>query len=241
MNSFFIPQQDWNLKNLHLLGEEFHHCIRVLRKSAGDQIRVFNGKGSWAICSISEIKSEILSLSIIDKGVQDIPNFCITLCQAIPKSSVIESLLPKCAELGVKEIQLLICQHSPLSLKMAEKKLEKWKKILLMACKQSGQFHLPNLLPILDFSEWIKYFHSDGLKVLGSLEKDSSSLHSIIEKKIKSAHLLIGPEGDFAEEEFSSSLKAGFLPVSFGSLIMRVETAAIYGLSILNYEMQNKD
>ena len=76
---------------------------------------------------------------------------------------------------------------------------------------------------------------------MASLGQATRPLRSVLQQYPATTHatLLIGPEGDFSAAESAAALAAGFLPVSLGSIVLRVETASLYGLSALRYQFGN--
>jgi 16S rRNA (uracil1498-N3)-methyltransferase len=117
----------------------------------------------------------------------------------------------------------------------------RWRKVALSAAKQCQAAWLTEIHPVVPLAEAVYGLRAD-LKIFGSLALDTPTLKSVLGTKlrpaIKSIVLAIGPEGDFTEGETKLLLQANFLPVSFGREVLRTETAAIYGLSVLKYEFR---
>ena len=240
MECFYIPPSRWDLDKLILSEKEFHHCVRVLRKQKGDKIQVFNGEGLYRDCEIAKIHKEELFLKILANGEEEVkfPKFILHL--AIPKFSVMDSLLSKAVELGVDKIQPLITDRSLIKGINLSKKKEKWEQIILGACKQSGHYFLPEILLPLSFDSWINDFSGQGLKIVASLFPNAKKASEVFKsEEEKEIHFLVGPEGDFTNEEMNLAIRKEFMPVSFGSFVLRVETAVIYGLSLLQYEFRH--
>ena len=163
----------------------------------------------------------------------------ITLAQAIPKGKNMDFIVQKSVELGVAAIQPLVTRNTVVQ--PGEGKSDKWRRTALEACKQCGQDTLPEIAEPLPFDRWIE-LQADvrGLKLIASLATGAMPMRAVLRDfpATREATLLVGPEGDFSPEETAAALAVGFLPVSLGSIILRVETATIFCLSALRYEFE---
>jgi 16S rRNA (uracil1498-N3)-methyltransferase len=183
----------------------------------------------------------------------------ITLGQAIPKGKNMDLIVQKAVEIGAAEIAPLISERTIVDLgpKEAEQKTTKWQQIAIEAAKQCGQ----NWLPTVHAPRKLKDFfgatglrpvgtsHSDvattfDLRLIGSLQPDAIHLKKILadyteqhRDRPKNVLMLVGPEGDFTPAELGLAKTNGCLPITLGPVILRVETAAIYCLSVLSYEL----
>ena len=150
-----------------------------------------------------------------------------------------ELIVQKSVELGVSSIQPLISAHTVARPDSLRKKQLKWQRIALEACKQCGQNFLPKIKEPVLFSDWLKSDPKFETAVVAALDDRAVHLKTILADSpvTGSVALLIGPEGDLSSEEYQSAYDLGFKPVSFGRIVMRVETATMYGLSILQHEI----
>lgn len=123
----------------------------------------------------------------------------------------------------------------------ADKHTERWRKIVLAAAKQCRTAWLTEICPVVPLAEALQTAPAD-LRLFGSLAPETPSLKNILgaisRAAVKSIALAIGPEGDFTEAERALFAAAGFKPAGFGGRTLRVATAVIYGLSVLNYEFR---
>lgn len=239
MNRYFIPPNEWKDENLSLFGEEARHCSRVMRAREGDSIEVFDGKGVSAICRICAIHRDSVSCKIVEQATTPTVSHPITLCQAIPKGGNMELIVQKAVELGVSKIQPLITAHTVARPQAVEKKSSKWQRIALEACKQCGQNHLPEILTPQHFDSWLGDLDFDGTRLIAALGDGAVHLREHFQAQIPQGGimLLVGPEGDFSDKEYGAAFESGFQPISFGKIVMRVETASLYGLSIIQHEL----
>ncbi len=239
MNRYFIPPNEWQDENLSLCGEEAKHCSRVMRAREGDIIEVFNGKGVSAICKIVSIHRDCVSCKIVERTTSPPVTHPITLCQAIPKGGNMELIVQKAVELGVSKIQPLITVHTVARPQAVEKKSSKWQRIALEACKQCGQNHLPEILTPQNFESWLRGLDFDGTRLIAALGDGAMHLRDHFKAQAPQGGimLLVGPEGDFSDKEYGAAFASGFQPISFGNIVLRVETASLYGLSIIQHEL----
>jgi len=155
-------------------------------------------------------------------------------------------IVQKAVEIGAAEVAPLISERTIVNLdkKEAEQKKAKWQQIAIEAAKQCGQ----NWLPQVHAPRKLKDFFSDAgnfdLRLIGSLQPDAIHLKKILgdytdqhRDRPKSVLMLVGPEGDFTPAELALAKTHGCLPITLGPIILRVETAAIYCLSVLSYEL----
>jgi 16S rRNA (uracil1498-N3)-methyltransferase len=236
MARFFLPPSAW-LTEPALSGDEARHLSQVLRMKVGDSIIVFDGHGRRASAEILNISRDRIPLKLKEVLASRTPLPVITLAQAIPKGKNMDLIVQKSVELGIATIQPLITRYTVVQ--PGEGKASKWRRNALEACKQCGQDVLPEITEPLTFDRWISHPHdAAGLKLIASLAPGARPMRDILREHPSTTHatLLVGPEGDFAPEETCAALEAGFIPVSLGSIVLRVETATLFCLSALRYE-----
>lgn len=236
MARFFLPAAEW-AEQPALTGDEARHLAQVLRMKVGERIVVFDGAGHRAAAEILSISRERVGLQLGEISVSLAPLPRITLAQAIPKGKNMDLIVQKAVELGIAKIQPLVTRFTVVQ--PGDGKAEKWQRNALEACKQCGQDALPEVAEPLAFSHWIEtQAQQPGLKLIASLAPGARGLRTILHEHpdTTEATWLVGPEGDFSPEETAAALAAGFLPVSLGAIVLRVETATLHGLSALRYE-----
>ena len=246
MHRFYIPAGHWNLDALKLDEEEAHHALNVLRLKQGDRAVVFNGKGSEATVEIAAASKNSVDLKRIHDA-KSAPLTCqITLAQAIPKGKNMDLIVQKATELGAAEIVPLLSERTVIQYEEGEgaKKRGKWQEVAIEAAKQCGQNWLPEIHAPQSPKE---FFHGNpkfDLMLIASLQPDSLHFKKVLEeymtgqkKKPAKVLILVGPEGDFTPAEISLAKSGGCRPITLGPIVLRTETAAIYCLSILGYEL----
>lgn len=245
MKRAFADQNIWQEKETALSAEESYHLLRVLRAHAGETIEIFDGRGRMARAELISGRKNIAGIKIVPESIcciePHVPAFI--LFQAIPKHSGMELIIQKATELGVQKIVPVITERVVVKLNNAAtaQRVERWRKIALASVKQCQSAWLPEVYPIVSLAGAVAGMKSD-LQVFGSLASQTPAFKEVLRQSdrsaVKSITLAIGPEGDFTGEEQRLLSDANFKPVSFGQEVLRVETAAIFGLSALNYEFR---
>lgn len=240
MPRFYLPPSDWDTEPA-LSGDEARHLSQVLRVKSGEWILVFDGKGRRANAEVLNVSRDRVPLKLgeISRPLAPLP--AISLAQAIPKGKNMDLIVQKSVELGVAAIQPLITRYTVVQ--PGEGKSGKWRRNALEACKQCGQDTLPEIAEPLSFERWIaNQSEAPGLKIIASLAPAARPMREVLRDHpgTTQATLLIGPEGDFSPEETTAALAAGFLPISLGTIVLRVETATLFCLSALRYEFDAK-
>jgi 16S rRNA (uracil1498-N3)-methyltransferase len=230
-----VDKEELEKKVATLSPEESHHLARVLRVQPGQEMTLFDGLGGVADAVIESVSKSAVDARISKSWRVPKPAVEIDLIQAVPKPDRWELVLQKAVELGATTIRPVLTQHT--EFKPNLKKQERWSKIVLNAAQQCEIRWLPALQPLAEFSAVLPSFASYDLVLVGSLYEGSRLFRDIDMTGKKKVALLVGPEGDFSGEEVAAAVEAGAVPVSFGDRILRTETAAIFGLSVLAYEL----
>jgi len=161
-----------------------------------------------------------------------------------------ELIVQKAVEIGAAEIAPIISDRTVVQVdfESAAQKQTKWRQIAIGAAKQCGQNWLPRVRAPRKLPEFFDAVEKDNarfdLRLIGSLQPDAQHLKKILadyssqhEHRPQSVLMLIGPEGDFTPAELALARRHGCRPITLGPIILRVETAAIYCLSVLSYEL----
>ncbi|MEO5804625.1 MAG: RsmE family RNA methyltransferase [Verrucomicrobiota bacterium] len=246
MHRFYLPPDECQGTTLTLTGGEAHHAAQVLRVRSGESVVVLDGAGYEFFCEVCDVSKKVVSLAIRQKSFTPPLPYKITLLQAIPKGKIIESVIQKATELGVARIVPVLSERvtTQLDEESSADKLDKWRLTTIEAIKQCGQPWLPQIdLPITP-KAFLARDEKFELSLVASLQNDSRHPREYFEtflaqkkRKPQSICIWVGPEGDFTLPEMEAIKLAGVLPITLGRLVLRCETAAIYCLSTLNYEL----
>jgi 16S rRNA (uracil1498-N3)-methyltransferase len=246
MHRFYIPPGDWHPDALQLTASEAHHCRNVLRLEPTHKVVLFNGRGHEITAEIVSIDGPEIRLRKLHES-QTPPLRCrITLGQAIPKGKNMDWIVQKAVEIGAAEIAPLLSDRTVVRLdeESAASKQAKWQTVAIEAAKQCGQNWLPQVKTPQTLAEFFQDHRRFDLQLIGSLQSDAMHFKKILAEyagehgdRPGNVLILVGPEGDFTPAELSLARSQGCRPITLGPVVLRVETASIYCLSILSYEL----
>ncbi len=221
--------------------DEYRHFITVLRKKTGDQIRFLDGKGGIYTGRVVSIdKAEPSFKTEIETHRHYPPNSpSITLALALPKGKKFVFIIQKAVELGIKKIIPLESRYSIKQLpatKDKERKLSQWQKTALEAIKQSGNAYLPDITYPVPLTSWQLPTEKDVAKLLFHGQAAAGiSTQAVDLANAREIIMVIGPEGGFSPEEIEFLNGQGCQPINLGSTILRLETAVIASIAIVQY------
>lgn len=247
MHRFYLPPESSPQSGLRLEGREAHHALHVLRLEPGAPVTLLDGAGHTRRCTVAETSKHTLSLSVQETQFTPAPPCPLTLFVALPKGKIIEDIVQKAVELGVQRIVPLLTERvvAQLDADGAAAKREKWQHVAIEAIKQCGAAWLPQVEPPQSITRARTHAANLELHYVGSLQTERRHPRGWLEdfqaqhaRPPRSAGVWIGPEGDFTLAELQAIEAAGAKPITLGQLTLRVETAAIYCLSFLNYELR---
>lgn len=224
MQLFYTPNIEKTDKQIVFPKDESRHIAKVLRKNAGDTLKVTNGKGSLFTAEIIEANPKQCLAKVIKVEEEASKPYRLHLVVAPTKmNDRYEWFLEKATEIGIDEITPIICDHS----ERKTIKLNRYERVLQSAMKQSLHYNLPILNEAISFSGFITT-ETEGQKFIAHCE-DGMERFSLKNqaKPQENITILIGPEGDFSPEEIKLALKNNWKPVSLGESRLRTETAAI--------------
>ena len=220
--------------------EESAHCVRVLRYGVGDQILLTDGKGVTYTAQITNPHPKHCEFTVLSSERQTKGhNFHLHIAIAPTKNvERLEWMVEKCTEIGVDEITPLLCRFS----ERKQLRTDRLAKIILSAAKQSLTPYLPVLNELTPYDEFIRDADEQYKFIAHCYKEDKRNLRdeqlrireqlnnittSPSADNLPSQLILIGPEGDFSEQEIKDALSLGFIPVSLGNSRLRTETAGV--------------
>jgi 16S rRNA (uracil1498-N3)-methyltransferase len=246
MHRFFLPPESCRSSALRLDGREAHHALHVLRLKGGERVTLLDGAGNEFLCDVESTTKDSLTLSVREKHFHPSPPCPVSLFVAIPKGKIIEDIIEKAVELGAHRIVPLLTERvmTQLDAVGAEHKRGKWQQVAVEAIKQCGATWLPCVERPVPLKEFLARGDKPEFTMIGSLQTERRHPREWLKlfqeqhgRLPRSAGVWIGPEGDFTLDELQQIEAAGAKPVTLGRLTLRVETAAIYCLSFLSYEL----
>ncbi len=241
-----IDAAQWAADEIELAPEESHHLVQVLRVRPGERVGLFTGRGQTVEATFVAVRQKRALLRALPatRRTAPPPSVAVTLIQALPKHALMDGIVQKAVELGALAIQPLITERVivRLSSDAAGQRRDRWQKIALEATRQCGAAWMPDVLPVRCLPEIIPDLAHFDLCLVGSLHTDARPFREVVTqprlRSMKRVALIVGPEGDLSEKETLALRDAGAQLASFGKAVFRVETAALYGLSLLHYEFQ---
>lgn len=228
MHVFYAPDID---QEPILPEDESMHCVRVLRLKEGDEINITDGKGYFYTAKITVPHQKRCKVEITEKTFQE-SLWAGHIHMAVAPTKNMdrnEWFAEKATEIGFDELTFLNCRFS-------ERKViknERIDKILVSAIKQSLKARKPILNEMISFDSFIKQTFNGQKFIAHCYTSDKQELKKIISPQ-EDALILIGPEGDFSEEEVAKAIAQGFIPVSISNSRLRTETAALVACHTLN-------
>lgn len=204
---------------------ESKHCIRVLRMARGTAVRLIDGKGNLyeGLISDPDPKKCLITISGVINNFEKRDYRLNLAISPLKNPERFEWFIEKSVEIGVDEITPLICKNT----EKKSIKRERIENIIISAMKQSLKALRPVLNEPVNFETFIE-LESDANRMIAHCRDNikRSSVPDVCSKG-ENAVIMIGPEGDFSEEEIESAIKKGFISVHLGTSRLRTETAGV--------------
>ena len=238
----YSPDALENKTTCELGADNLKYLKQVMRLKSGDRIHIFDGFGREyeAIIKGFSTKTVFIELGRIiptaDKQIR------ITLAQAIPKAGKLDTIVKSVAELGADVIIPFDAARSVgrIADDKSSLKVARWQKIAGEAARSSHSSHIAQVSQVSSFTEMIALASGDALKLIFWEEESQNTIKDILTDETRTAtkdfFIVIGPEGGFSKDEVMMAKETGFISVSLGKQILKVETAAAAILSIIQYE-----
>jgi 16S rRNA (uracil1498-N3)-methyltransferase len=245
MHRFYLPPPLCQGDRLGLSGPEAHHALHVLRLAAGDPVTVLDGAGGVLDCEVAATGRRAVTLAVRRREQQPRPELAVTLFQAVAKTRAMEWIVQKATELGVRRLTPVLTERSVprFAAGEAEHKAARWREIAVEALKQCGTPWLPEILAPAPLAATLEAGRAFELALVAALAPGAGPPRRMLEE-FRARHpgpaeiaVWIGPEGDFTAAELEAIRGTGARPVTLGSRVLRCDTAAVYCLSVLNYEL----
>ncbi len=228
LRSVYLPDPSIRDNRFHITGDEHRHLL-VARLNTGETIEVFDGKGNvWTASVLPSGKRETIAEVTGCRHVLPSPVEVI-LALALIRIAAFEWALEKVVEVGVTRIVPFTASRSNVA---ASARHDRWQRILIEAAKQSKRYYVPSLAVPATFSQVITL---PAASKIVFAERSTGSLKSAL--RGSPVLCLIGPEGGWTDSELAAARERGFNSVTLGAGILKAETAAIVGASLILYEL----
>lgn len=227
----------WTDNTATLRGDQARHLSRVLRAHPGMEFDVVAGGRAW-LARIASLDRDHVHFTLV-RELEAAPALPITLLLSVFKFDRMEWAIEKAVELGCTHIIPVLAERTEKHLALAaEKRVERWRRIAREAAKQSRRSDLPEIAAPARLAEVLAGDDPAALRILLSETEEDQPLLRILEKehKLDSSEVLlaIGPEGGWTAGEIRLFTDAGWHSASLGPRILRVETAVIAALAVVN-------
>ena len=203
--------------------EESHHLSRVLRLRAGEPVSVFDGMGGEWDARIVDASSRAARLAVGAKRDNPVePELHVELVQGACRADRIEWVLQKGTEIGVSAFTIVPFTRSE-GIDPPPARIERWRKIVLEACKQSGR----RIVPAVTSMETAPSLEERDLGIVLDAGSEAPPIGSVVTATDVPAkvRIAVGPEGGFETEEVDALAAAGWRRAGLGPRVLRTETA----------------
>ena len=251
MHRFYLPPDQCQDSVVQLTERDARHAVKVLRIRPDDRFSVLDGIGHELHCQVESAEKANVHARVLSRNnIPPLP-FELQLVQAVTKGKSMDLIIQKATELGASSVIPVLSERSIVHCDEdeANAKQEKWQTIAIEAMKQCGQAYIPRIEKPRSLNATLGSPSIDrsSLSLVASLQPGAGHPRTHIVQHAKEhgdrprkLTLWIGPEGDFTPAEINAIKASGALPVTLGPLILRSETAALYILSAMNYELQTE-
>lgn len=249
MHRFYLPPHQCREAQVQLSERDGKHAVKVLRLREQDRFSVLDGEGRDLHCQVESIERSTVRGRVLSVNTVPELHYQLTLIQAVTKGKSMDLIIQKATELGCRTIVPILSERSVVQCDSEEalSKQEKWQTLAIEAVKQCGQAWLPKIEKPAALDAFLaqRPGNPDRLPLLASLQPGALHPRQHIDTfrsekgEPKLVDIWIGPEGDFTPAEINTIKGSGALPITLGPLILRSDTAALYTLSVLNYELQS--
>ncbi|MGB4588134.1 MAG: RsmE family RNA methyltransferase [Clostridiaceae bacterium] len=234
MHKFFTEEIDENVAVI--TGDDHKHLFKVLRLKVGDEVLVNDLKGIDFLGKITTIDKESTIVELKKRILENNESeLSITLYQGLPKAGKMDLIVQKNTELGVTRIVPVITERVIVKNSSEYKKMDRLKRIILEASKQSKRSMIPEVMEPIEFKEAFPLMFSHDVLIVPYENAENYGLSKLKHEMpfIKSCGILVGPEGGFTDEEIKELEESGAKIVTLGKRILRTETAGFAAVTML--------
>lgn len=234
MSRFFAPPDQFDAEKIRLDENETRHLRDVLRFREGDKVNVFDGEGNEFLTVVEQIAKRETVLSIISAIAPAAPESLLdlTVCASILKGEKSNFAVQKAVELGVNSFVPMITARCDVKPKDSEKRVARWRKIVLEASKQCGRAKLMAVTEVTDLETAFAANQTSNLSMLFT-EREGSKFSAASTPASVTAYF--GPEGGWDDSELAMAKGVGAQLVTFNGRIMKADTAVLAISAILQH------
>lgn len=243
MHKFFVPIDNFYNEKVIIEGDDVKHIYKVLRLEEGQEILINDLHGKEYRCKLIDVNKKEVTANIIEEvSISKESPIEISLFQGLPKSAKMDLIVQKNTELGVSHITPIITKRVIVKTELKEyKKLDRWNRIALEACKQCKRSLIPTIEEPLEFDDLLAKLNEFDLVLVPYENAENHGIKYVMNnidiKCVRSVAIIIGPEGGFEEDEIELLRENGSYVITLGPRILRTETAGFTAVSLISYEL----
>ncbi len=231
MNRFTVDKGSIGTEHIDITDtQDVRHLTRVLRVRIGEDVFISDGEGAGYIATLDTVaaRARLVIKERLPVRRRDQRSVRLTVACAVPKAAFFEEVIDKGTQLGVDAFVPLLTERGLRDEASCLKKMPRWERVRRTAARQSGVLFMPELARPVPFKDFLPLLREHDLKLLPHLCEQARGLTEVFQGFERGrVVVLIGPEGDFSQDEIRSALDAGCAGVSLGCSVLRVDTAAI--------------
>ncbi|MNS78711.1 Ribosomal RNA small subunit methyltransferase E [compost metagenome] len=249
MRRYWIEKKDLFQNQVNFTGDVFHHVFEVCRQEVGSKFEVLTEDSKAYLVEVTGVfKKNANALVIEERIIPPLKRPHIHLVLAVSRFPVMDAIMEKAVEMGVKSIQPVFTEFSFLRKqdKLSDNKKDRWDKIVRSATQQSGRGDVMQVQEPLELATVLSsinqkpgsvgLFAYEGPSTLGIKDYVQKIKAAPGSDKIEDLWIIVGSEGGFSHQEVDELTKLGLHPVTLGPQILRVETACMTLVSVLKYD-----
>jgi len=247
MQRYFVSKDRLNETIIQIEGNDHHHIANVLRMNEGEQILCVIEQEGTALARIEKITNELVLASIIEwvNEEKELP-VQVTIVSGLPKGDKLEYIVQKGTELGAASFIPFMADRSIVKwdAKKVNKKIERLQKIAKEAAEQSHRTLVPSVVMPMTIRQLVEMANSYDALLIAYEEEAKQNEKAVLSETLlnlkKGASILVvfGPEGGLTESEVEQLKDAGFKTCGLGPRILRTETAPLYVLAAISYQLE---
>jgi 16S rRNA (uracil1498-N3)-methyltransferase len=211
--------------------EESRHALAVLRLRVGAEIRLLDGKGTLARARVTGSPGSLVECAVLERKADPPRLPRVHVGSALPKGERQNVLLDMATQLGMASFTPLACARGVAAAHAAA--YARWERVCRAACKQALVRHLPELRPAAAPADFVRGLCAAGARVV--LADRTGAATVPLDDSDGDIGLIVGPEGGFTDEEREAMVAACARPLRLAAHVLRVETAVVSGLALLQH------
>jgi 16S rRNA (uracil1498-N3)-methyltransferase len=236
MRRFYAPPESFQNDTVSLGPEETRHLARVLRLGVGDRVEVCDGRGRNVEARVAELDPKGAQLQVLrELAFWGESPLRLVLGIGLAKGEALDGVVRQATEMGVQRLIPFVSERSErLTPERGRRRQERWQRLARENIKSCQRSVLPEIEAVRDFSEVLP--GPEEVKLIFWEEERGGGLQSLLQQsRPASVRVLIGPEGGFAAAEVEQAQAAGFRVASLGPRRLKVETAALAALTLVQH------